>query len=136
MAWGLHNTFHVYENLGPLRCWPPPLDELSSAKLIMSDTRPIEICPNHLMVVRPGSVIYDEAFPADVFQFPIKSVFEFVMRKGKGDKTRSTGWRLDISNAGRAFEASETDSSAYRPKVRLYTKLFRFRHAQQIALLI
>ena len=56
------------------------------------------------MVVRPGSHIYDISFPPETFQIPIEKLFQFVVRHGKADATRSSGWRVDLSNAGQAFE--------------------------------
>lgn len=125
MAWGLHKTPHVYQNLGPLQQWPPPLDDLSSAKLIFSDMRPIESCPNIVMVARPGSVVYDEAFSPNTFQLPIQKLMEFVVRNGQADATRSTGWRLDLSNAGRSYEPNGSNEARFRPKVLCGDQIFR-----------
>ena len=118
VAWGLHVTRHVYENRGPLQEWPPRLDDLSSGRLILSDTRPKESCPNTIMVVRPGSHIYDISFPPETFQIPIEKLFQFVVRHGKADATRSSGWRVDLSNAGQAFEEgmNSNGNSFLRPK--------------------
>ena len=117
IAWGLHEIRHVYENLGPTDMWPPKLDDLSSGKLILSDSCPVERCPSTLMVARPGSTIYDSSFPPSTFAVPIKALFQFVVRRGKADPTRSNGWRLDLSNAGQAFEENNQGHDFVRPKI-------------------
>jgi hypothetical protein len=127
IAWGLHKIRHVYENLGPLKVWPPPLESLDSSKFYFSDTRPIERCPDLCMVARPGSTIYDSSFPPSTFQSPIQALVEFVVRHGKADPTRSTGWRLDLSNAGQAFEGNTNDGAGdfKRPKILCGDLVFR-----------
>ena len=117
MAWGLHKIKHVYENLGPLDQWPPRFSDLTLGKLIFSDTRAVEKCPLTCIVVHPGSSIYDSSFPPELFQLPIKSLLEFVMHHGKADSTRSTGWRLDLSNAGQAQEENKSADVFSRPKI-------------------
>ena len=117
MAWGLHKIRHVYENLGPLDHWPPRFNDLTSGKLIMSDTCGVEKCPSTFIAARPGSSIYDSSYPPEVFQLPIKVLFEFVVRHGKADATRSSGWRLDLSNAGQAFEEQTEVDRFSRPKI-------------------
>ena len=125
MAWGLHKVKHVYQNLGPIRHWPPRLDDLSAAKLLFSDIRPIEKCPNTCIVARPGSSIYDLSFPPDTFQLPIKSLLDFLVRHGKADPSRSTGWRLDLSNAGQAYEERNLEGNFVRPKILCGDLVFR-----------
>lgn len=125
VAWGLHATRHCYVNRGPLGVWPPSIGDLSSAKLVFSDTRPVEKCANTVMVARPGSRIYDLSFPPATFRLPIKTLLEFVVRHGKADESRSTGWRLDLSNAGQAFEDMGPGDVFLRPKTLCGDQVFR-----------
>ena len=112
IAWGLHKVRHVYENLGPLDHWPPRMENLYSAKFIFSDTRPIEKCPDYLMVARPGTNIYDTSFQAQAFKLPIATLMGFLVRHGRSDAGRSTGWCLNLSNAGQAYEGE----GSFHPK--------------------
>ena len=116
VAWGLHVTRHVYENRGPLQEWPPRLDDLSSGRLILSDTRPKESCPNTIMVVRPGSHIYDISFPPETFQIPIEKLFQFVVRRFVERwcfwKIRMAHWSVPFSGDWSTVYAGRVNLSA------------------------
>ena len=115
MAWGLHEIPHVYENHGLCTSLPSVYNPsiLPSSTYTMSDIAPVQRFPNTLMVVRPGSYIYDESFQPTTFKLPIDKLIMFMWRNGHSDSTRSMGWRIDIGNGGQAFEQN---NGAFRPK--------------------
>lgn len=112
MAWRLHSTSHVYENLGA-ESTPAPLAISGGSTFVISDNGSMERFPHSLIVARPGSTIYDEAFPATRFQLPITKLLDFLVRRGRSDPTRSDGYRIELSNAGLAQDES---SASFRPK--------------------
>jgi hypothetical protein len=112
MAWCLHKVSHVYENHAQLRD-PTPLQESAGSTFVVSDVGPIERYPGCLIVARPGSTIYDDSFSSDCFSVPIQKLFQFLLEHGSHDPTRSSGWRLEVSNAGLAQDES---SATFRPK--------------------
>ena len=126
MAWRLHETYHVYENHGLHSTRPsgqalPHASTGVSSTYTVSDNGPIERFPDTLMVVRPGSYIYDDSFPPSSFKLPIAKLIMFLWRNGKSDATRSSGWRLDFGNAG---QASESIAGQFQPKLLCGTGTF------------
>jgi hypothetical protein len=111
MAWRLHRTSHVYENLGPTSTPISPSEHSGGSTFVVSDSGPLERYPGTLIVACPRSSIYDQSFPPERFQLPINKLFEFLVRHGKADKTRSGGWRLEVSNAGLAQDKTSADFS-------------------------
>ena len=97
--------------------------ETESATMLLWDTRATERCEGLCMVARPGSTIYDSSFTTITFKMPIELMLSFLVRNGRPDDGRSAGWRLDLSNAGRAHE--EIDGDFKRPRVLCGDRVFR-----------
>ena len=126
LTWDLHKREHYYENLGP---------HTSSQQLHLPGTEGVAFLRfnDHqlvqrtkdptLMVVRPGSPIFDECFPPEHFRYPILPLIHFLIRNGSNDATRSDGWRVNLCNGG---EASELDGSTnkWKPRTLCGTSIF------------
>lgn len=121
IAWRLHETRHVYENLGLASSSLPPPQHQGSSVFIISDEGATERYPQTFMVARPGSSIFDESFPSTVYAIPIGKLLAFIVRHGKADSSRSNGHRLDISNGG---QAQDVDADEFRPKTLCGDKVF------------
>jgi hypothetical protein len=116
IAWCLHKTRHVYENLGRQQHLIDnrPLQHQGSSVYVISDGGMTERFPDVCMVARPGSTIFDESFPESAYAFPMENLLAFLIRHGESDPSRSNGWRVDLSNAG---QAQDTTAEEFRPRV-------------------
>lgn len=123
IAWNLHETKHIYENLGPSSTGDSciPIQHQGSSVFVVSDEGGTERYPQAFMVARPGSTIFDESFPPSTYQLPIGRLISFLICHGHSDPMRSNGWRLDISNGG---QAQDTSSVEFRPKTLCGDKIF------------
>ena len=105
-AINLHDIQHVYENNGVT---PPVPTPPTKAVVTIHRLQSHFLCKTlpQLAVTRPKSCIFDECFDYEhVFKSSPPTIFNFVIRNGKSDSSRSNGgYRLDFGCGGQGMQS-------------------------------